>query len=262
MVAVLAFATLVVSVVAAMLGQGGGTLYTPLQVWTGIGFHQAAATSLFLIMVTSVSASLVFRKAQRIDWPLALTLETVTTAGAFAGGLGSALLSGAVLSLIIAGVIVVAAAFMIWPMTQRRACVLGHGGVVAWARRVGRQHYCVNMAVALPLALAAGAVSGLVGIGGGVINVPMMVLVLGVRMEIAVGCSAVMVGLTAAGGFAGHLLHGHWDWQLSLILAAAAFIGGQAGSRITIRLDQQKLKAAFGWFLLLIAGSMVVKAVL
>jgi uncharacterized membrane protein YfcA len=86
------------------------------------------------------------------------------------------------------------------------------------------------------------------------------VLVLGVPMDIAVGSSALMVGLTASGGFAGHLLHGHWSWKLSLVLAAAVFVGGQIGSRLTVKLDKRKLKVGFGWFLLVIAGTMAFKA--
>ena len=61
---ILTFCMLAVAIVFSMLGQGGGAMYTPLQVWFGVNFHQAATTSLFLIMVTSVSASLVFHKAR------------------------------------------------------------------------------------------------------------------------------------------------------------------------------------------------------
>ena len=67
-------------------------------------------------------------------------------------------------------------------------------------------------------------------------------------------------GLTAGGGFAGHLLNGHWDWKISLILAVAVFIGGQLGSRLTVKIDKRKLKMGFGWFLIVIAITMVIKA--
>lgn len=257
---ILAGAMFAVAVVFSMLGQGGGALYTPLQVWTGVEFHEAATTSLFLIMVTSLAASLVFGKAKRIDWPLALVLESVTTLGGFIGGLGSGWLSGSVLSLIFAVVIGVGAVFMIRPVKEPHPCARGHGGFLAWSRTLGEQHYCVNMALALPLSFLVGALSGMVGVGGGLVKVPLMVLVLGVPMDIAVGSSALMVGVTASGGFAGHLLHGHWNWRLSLILAAAVFIGGQIGSRITLKLDKRRLKAAFGWFLVVIAATMVFKA--
>jgi uncharacterized membrane protein YfcA len=257
---VLAICMFAVAVVFSMLGQGGGALYTPLQVWLGIGFHKAATTSLFLIMVTSVAASLVFHKARRIDWPLAIALETVTTAGGFAGGLGSGWLSGRTLSLMFAGVIAAAAVLMIRPMREKEPCTGGGGGVLSWRRTLGEQRYCVNMALALPFSFLAGALSGLVGVGGGLIKVPLMVLVLGVPMDIAVGSSALMVGVTASGGFCGHLLHGHWNWKLSLILAAVVFIGAQIGSRLTVKLDKKKLKVGFGWFLLIIAATMVFKA--
>ena len=257
---ILTICVFVVALVFSMLGQGGGALYTPLQVWLGIEFHEAATTSLFLIMVTSLAASLVFHKAKRIDWPLALALETVTTAGGFAGGLGSGWLSGKTLSLMFAAVISVAAVLMIRPMKEREPCAHGRGGFLAWSRTLGEQSYCVNMAIALPLSFLAGGLSGLVGVGGGLLKVPLMVLVLSVPMDIAVGSSALMVGVTASGGFAGHLLHGHWSWKLSLLLAAGAFIGGQIGSHLTVNIDKKKLKVGFGWFLLVVAAAMAFKA--
>ncbi len=258
---ILTAAMFAVALVFSMLGQGGGALYTPLQVWSGIGFHEAATTSLFLIMVTSLSASLVFHKARKIDWPMAIVLESVTALGGFAGGLASGLLSGATLSLLFAGIIASAAVFMIRPIRKQVPAGPRSGGVFAWRRVLGEQTYSVNLAVALPLSLLAGLASGMVGVGGGLIKVPLMVLVLGIPMDIAVGSSALMVGLTAGGGFAGHLLNGHWDWRVSLVLAAAVFVGGQIGSRITVGLDKARLKRGFGGFLVVIAATMVLKAV-
>jgi uncharacterized membrane protein YfcA len=255
----LAICTFVVAIIASMLGQGGGVVYTPLQVWLGIRFHVAATTSLFLIMVTSVSASMVFHKANRIDWPLAIALESVTAVGAFSGGLASGWLSESTLAHIFAGVVGVAAIFMILPLRQREPYTDGRGGLLAWRRIQGDHPYYVNMALALPAAFLAGVFSGMLGVGGGIMKVPLLVLLLRVPMDIAVGSSALMVGVTALGGFAGHLPHGHWNWKLSLILAAAVFIGGQIGSRVTVRLDKEKLRAGFGWFLLLVATTMVIK---
>ena len=259
---ILTFCMLAVAIVFSMLGQGGGAMYTPLQVWFGVNFHQAATTSLFLIMVISVSASLVFRKAHKIDLPLAILLESVTAIGGFAGGLGSAWFSGASLSIIFAVVIAAAAMFMIRPMKERLPCANGAGGFFSWKRSLGNQTYCVNLALALPLSFGAGILSGMIGVGGGLIKVPIMVLALGIPMDIAVGSSALMVGLTAGGGFAGHLLKEHWDWKISLILAVAVFIGGQLGSRLTVKIDKRKLKMGFGWFLIIIALTMILKAIL
>jgi len=250
----------VVAIVFSMLGQGGGAVYTPAQVLFGIDFHTAAATSLFLIMVMSLSSSMVFRKARKIDWTLAIALETVTTAGGFAGGLWSGRFSGTFLSILFAAVMVFAAIFMVREFNMEHDCPTDRNGFFSWRRSVGDQPYCVNMAVALPVSFVAGLVSGMVGVGGGILKVPMMVLLFGIPMDIAVGSSAFMVGLTAAGGFAGHAVGGHWDWRASLILALAVFVGGQIGSRLAVRLDKKKLKKAFGWFLLVIAAVMIARA--
>ena len=257
--ALLAAIIFLVAVVFSMLGQGGGTLYTPVQVFFGIDFHVAATTSLFLIMVTSFSATLVFRKAHKVDWPLVIVLETVTTLGGLTGGLASGRFSGGFLTLLFAGVVAFAALFMIHDFTRRSHKVEPRPRLFHWQRHFGGQSYNVNLALALPVSFLAGLVSGLVGVGGGILKVPLMVLLLGIPMDIAVGSSALMVGLTAAGGFAGHLAAGHWDWRTSLVLAVAVFIGGQIGARKAITIDKQKMKRGFGWFLLLIAVTMVGK---
>lgn len=256
MLIILALLMFVVAAVFSILGQGGGVLYTPIQVWGGIDFHVAATTSLFLIMVMSLSASIVFRRAKKIDWPLVVVLESSTALGSFAGGLCSGQFSGNVLSVFFAVLVAIAAFFMIRTFDLDRSRAKQGPGFFSWRRRLGEQAYCVNLAIALPVSFAAGLASGMVGVGGGILKVPMMVLLFGIPMDIAVGCSAVMVGVTAIGGFAGHVTSGHWDWRTSLLLAAAVFIGGQIGSRISIGLDKKKLKKGFGWFLLAIAALM------
>ena len=245
-----------------ILGQGGGVLYTPVQVVWGIDFHTAATTSLFLIMVASLSSSLVFRKAKRIDWPLAITLESITVLGGFAGGLASGQLSGQLLSVLFAAVVAIAGLFMVVRFSPPKRRAPDRSRFTAWVRSVGSASYHVNLAVALPISFVAGLASGLVGVGGGILKVPMMVLLFGIPMEIAVGSSAFMVGMTAMGGFAGHVAAGHWDWRTSLVLAAAVFAGGQIGARLSVRIDRGQLKKAFGFFLLVIAAYMVARVLL
>jgi uncharacterized protein len=71
----------------------------------------------------------------------------------------------------------------------------------------------------------------LIGVSGGILKVPTLVLMFGVPMNIAVvGSSAFMVGLTASGGFLGHLLAGHFDWKMALVLIPGIFVGAQIGS--------------------------------
>jgi uncharacterized membrane protein YfcA len=255
----LAGAVFGVAVAFSMLGQGGGTLYTPLQVWLGVPFHRAATTSLFLIMVTSLSASIVYRRAHEIDLPMALTLEAATWPGGLVGGLISDWFSGSALSLVFAAVVAAGAVFMIRPPASHRLRPDAPNSFLNWRRHVHGHAYSINLALALPVSFLAGVVSGMAGVGGGLIKVPLMALALGVPIDVAVGSSALMVGVTASGGFAGHVMRGHWDWRASLLLAAAAFIGAQVGSRITLRLDKDRLERGFGWFALTVAAAMAYK---
>ena len=260
MILLLAAIVFAVAVLFSILGQGGGVLYTPIQLFWGIEFHVAATTSLFLIMATSLSATIVFRKAKRVDWGLAIVLESVTTLGGLAGGLYSGAFSGPALMVLFSAVIAFAAVFMVRDFEIGTACDSGRRGRFTWRREFSGEVYCVNLLLALPVSFAAGAVSGLVGVGGGILKVPMMVLLFGIPMSIAVGSSAFMIGLTAAGGFAGHVASGHWDWRVSLLLGVAVFLGGQIGARKSIGIDKRKMKKGFGWFLFALAVLMTAKA--
>jgi uncharacterized protein len=250
------------ALVFSALGLGGGSLYVPIQLFFRIDFQVAAATSLFLIFITSLSSTLVFRRARAVDWKMALVLETATTVGGFLGGRYSGYFSGRFLTYLFAGVIAFAAFFMVrrFGLEPKRA-----GGMPCfylWNRQAGSESYCINLAVALPVSFLAGGLSGLIGIGGGIIKVPMMVLLFGVPMNIAVGSSAFMVGLTASGGFLGHLTAGHFDWKVALALAPGIFLGGQIGARRSLQVDKIKLQVYFGYFLFALAILLVIRTVL
>jgi uncharacterized protein len=248
------------AVAASMVGQGGGIFYTPIQVWLGVGFHQAAATSLFLIMALSLSASLSFRKAHEIDWALVGALEVPTTLGAFLGGRLSRHFSEEALSLLLAALLTVAAFFMIrshrTPQIQRAE----PRGAFIWQRMHDGQPYRINLLLALPLMGIVGLLTGMTGIGGGVMKVPLMNLLFKIPMRVAIGSSAVMVGITATGGFIGHASVGHWDWRTSLVGAVAVFVGAQIGSSLSVTVDKERLKTALGLFLLLAAAVIALRA--
>jgi uncharacterized protein len=251
-----------IAVVFSALGVGGGVLYTPVQLFFGIEFHAAATTSLFLIMVTSLSATMVFRKAATVDWPLAIVLETSTTLGAFLGGLFSGYFSGRFLIYLFSGVLAIAAFFMVKHFEIPNRCGEKPGGFFRWRRGVGSENYCVNLALALPIAFVAGVVSGLIGVSGGILKVPMLVLLFGVPMNIAVGSSAFMVGLTASGGFLGHLVAGHFDWKMALILIPGIFIGAQIGARTSVKVDKTRMKRFFGYVLAALAAFLIIRTAL
>ena len=248
-----AISMLLNSVVFSSMGLGGGVLYTPIQVLFGIDFHTAAATSLFLIVITSLSATLVLRKSGLVDWPMSLVLESATAAGAFCGGLFSGYFSGRSLTVLFAGVLVFAATFMVRNFTKESGSGPDENSPLVWRRNLGPNSYSINLMLALPISFLSGALSGMIGVAGGILKIPMMVLLFGVPMDIAVASSSFMVGLTAAGGFLGHLSVGHWDWKTTGILTVLVFAGGQVGARISLNVEKEKMKKGFGWFLYFIA---------
>ena len=128
-----------------------------------------------------------------------------------------------------------------------------------WNRQAAGHRYTVNLLIACPVSMAAGALSGLVGIGGGVLQVPMLVILFGLPIDIAIATSIFMVGITAAGGFVGHLAAGHWQWKTSLILAPAIVVGAQIGSHVMLRVQKDLLKRIFGIVLLVTAAAVLAK---
>jgi len=245
---------LVAAFVAALFGQGGGVLYTPLQVWNGVDLHTAAPVSLFLILVISLSSTLVFRKAHQVDWNTALVLEAPTTLGAFSGGLLSQYVSSRTLGLILFILLSTAAWFMLRPPKGNiQSRIASHPSHWTWQRSVNGETYQLDLRLIIPVMLAVGLLTSMVGIGGGALKVPLMVLLFGIPVPIAIGSSAFMVGLTAAAGLLGHISFGSFNWTAALLLAIPVFIGGQIGSRLSVHLDALHLEKWFGYFILVVA---------
>lgn len=255
----LILALAVVAAAAAMIGIGGGVLYTPLQIFFGVGIHEAATTSLFLIAVLSFSATRIYRRAGKVDWKMAVALESFTVSGGFAGGYLSQFASAPALSILLVVVLVLAGITMLRSNERDYSHLVDHPSWYMWTRNRNGQQYTINMLIALPISLVAGAISGAVGIGGGILKVPMMAILLGVPIDIAIATSAFMVGVTALGGFSGHLMAGHWDWKMSLILAPGVFIGAWIGAHTMLKIEKKKLKFTFGIFVLLLAATLVTK---
>jgi uncharacterized membrane protein YfcA len=110
----------------------------------------------------------------------------------------------------------------------------------------------------LLVGILAGILSGLVGIGGGIIMVPLLVLFLGFSQHQAQGTSlaVLMVPVTAAGVY-NYYKQGFVDWRYAAIIAVFFIVGSFFGSKLAIAIDQKMLKKVFGIVLLVIAGKML-----
>ncbi|HNP33661.1 MAG TPA: sulfite exporter TauE/SafE family protein [Flavobacterium sp.] len=107
------------------------------------------------------------------------------------------------------------------------------------------------------IGLIAGMLSGLIGIGGGIIIVPMLVLI-GLTQQQAQGTSlAVMLPPVAFLAVINYHKAGQIEWKYAIIISACFIIGSYFGSKIAINIDQKTLKKIFGAVLLIIAGKML-----
>jgi uncharacterized protein len=106
----------------------------------------------------------------------------------------------------------------------------------------------------IPIALAVGVLTGLVGIGGGFLVVPALVMLARVPMREAVGTSLLVIAMNSASGFAGHLGTVNLDWSFLASFTTAAIAGTLVGTALVTRVPQSALKRGFAMLLLAVGA--------
>ncbi|MCX4986491.1 sulfite exporter TauE/SafE family protein [Streptomyces sp. NBC_00572] len=228
-------ASLLIGVSLGVLGGGGSILTVPILVFlAGQGTKAAIATSLFVVGVTSLAALLPHARARRIRWRTGLLFGAFSMVGAYGGGRLAEYVPGTVLLVAFALMMLATAVAML----RRRREQDSEG-----PERGGRP-----LAGIAAKGLAVGAVTGLVGSGGGFLVVPALAILGGLPMGAAVGTSLLVIAMNSFAGLAGHLSGVSVDWALALTVTGTAVVGSLAGARLAGRIPQDTLRTAFGWF--------------
>jgi len=218
----------------ALLGLGGGVFLVPfLNLVMGFPFTVAAAISLTTVIATSSTVSAGRAGKQLINMRLGMLLEVATAAGSFLGGVTAQFVSQSLLQRLF-GIVAVIVAVIMLSRLRRRNVILDPNadpGLLGGRYHEEESGCTVTYRVKrLPLAIVAsfvaGNVSSLLGIGGGIIKVPVLNAWCGVPLRAAAATSAFMIGVTATAGATIYYGHG----QLQPALAAAACLGVQVGS--------------------------------
>ena len=229
-----------------LLGGGGSILTVPVLVYVlGVAAKPAIAMSLPVVGITSLVGAAVHWRLGNVRVPTALTFGLVAMVGAFAGAKLAVFLSGAVQLALLAVVMLAAAGSMLRGMRGTRA----EAETTAPPR----------LALLVPIALAVGVLTGLVGIGGGFLVVPALVLLARVPMRQAVGTSLLVIALNSASGFAGYLGTVDLDWGFLAGFTAAAVLGALVGTALVARVPQAALKRGFALLLLAMGGFVLYK---
>ncbi|MFJ6577270.1 sulfite exporter TauE/SafE family protein [Streptomyces sp. NPDC091368] len=236
MTALVVAASLLVGVSLGALGGGGSILTVPLLVYlAGQDTRTAITTSLFVVGVTSLAALVPHARAHRVRWRTGLLFGAFSMAGAYGGGRLAAYVPATVLLVAFALMMLATAAAMLRGPRPGR-------------ERARRTRADLPLKQVAAEGLAVGAVTGLVGSGGGFLVVPALAVLGGLPMGLAVGTSLLVIAMNSFAGLAGHLSGIQVDWSLALTVTAAAVAGSLAGGRLAGRVPRETLRRVFGWF--------------
>jgi len=112
------------------------------------------------------------------------------------------------------------------------------------------------LAIAL-VGLVSGVISGLFGVGGGIVMVPAMHFLLKLNFKMAVGTSLAIIVPTAVMGATKHYALGNVNWKMALLIAPLAILGSWVGAKMTVSLSGEHLRRAFGGFMICVGIYMV-----
>jgi uncharacterized protein len=225
----------------SMLGLGGGVFLVPLlTLGLGVPIRVAIAASLISVMATAVASASVNLDRGLVNMRLGLLLEVATVSGALLGGLLAAHLTQRQLYLMFA--LTMASMGIVMAMRSRTRNVISDltvdVGVLGGRLQEGDFAYVYKvrrLGIGVFASLVAGAVSGLLGLGGGIIKVPILNTFCGVPIRVAAATSTFMIGITTAAS--AFLYYGRGE--IVLPLTAAVALGALPGSLVGARLSER-----------------------
>lgn len=222
-----------------LLGSGGSILTVPVLVYLiGQDEKVAIAGSLFIVGSIALAGGLQFLRAGFIQWRSVLIFGLPGMLGTYLGAVLAAYVSGVMQLALFAIVMLVASYLMLRPFDLERADSRER---VPW--KIAGD------------GLLVGVITGLVGVGGGFLIVPALVLLGGLTMHQAVATSLIIIALKSYSGFFKYIdvlerQSLELDWNTLLIVTGLGIAGSIAGSKLARRLPQHELKRWFGYFLI------------
>jgi uncharacterized membrane protein YfcA len=241
---------LIAGFLAGLFGVGGGIVAVPgLVLLLGLTQHRAHATSMAAILATATAAALTAGFAGSVDWAVAAVLASGSAVGAY---IGTRMLDRI-------SEVWLAVAFSVLATVSAVRLFIGSGeetspaATVAWSPR---------LAVSLVLVgLVAGTLAALLGVGGGIIYVPAMVLLLGISQHVAQGSSLAAIIPTAVVATWANLRAGRVDKRAAVVVGLGGVAAGVAGVQLALRIEGFVLQRMFAVLLVLVTIQMLLKVV-
>lgn len=257
--AVYALCGALTGMVGALLGLGGGMFLVPL---LALGFHlpprTAVAASLVAVIASSATATTVNMRRGLVNTSLAFTLLLSTSTGGFVGGFFAPYISTRTLYSIFAATLFVIA-IVVTSRSRSRNVLQDANLEVGWlGGRVveeGRtlSYVMKRLPFAMVVSFLAGAISGLLGVGGGVIQVPVLNSFCGIPIRVAAATSAFMIGPTAAVSAFLYVGRGDMDPFITAAIALGSLPGSAAGAWLSKEIPVRSIKGILATALILVA---------
>lgn len=242
-------AVFVVSIIFSMFGQGGGSIYTPTLFLLGYATLTSISTSLVLNLITALSASIVYYRSGLVDVRFALWFVPGICLGAFLGGVQSAYVDPELLMWLFVIFLVGAGGRMISTYWEK--------GSVEGVCPTRYPNWMYALIVVF--SVAVGIVSGLLGVGGGILIVPFLIFLCRYPTKNSAGVVSFIVIFSSLFGVAGHLTTGGLDLPLILGTGVAVVIGATIGARSMVKLPGGYIKAGFGVILWVFALQLILR---
>ncbi len=253
-----------IGTVASMTGIGGGVFIVPLlALLYDFLPAQAVGTSLTTIIFTSLASTINYSRQRRIYYKTGLILATTTVPGAFIGAYLTSIIEERLLGLIFGAFLLLVALRMTFKLNFSRSkspdeektthdTIANEGALFESRRRI---------LLGAMLSFFGGLSSGLLGIGGGALMVPIMTLSMNMLIHVTVATSMFIMIFTSTSGVIQHFSLGNIHFEHALLLALGTIFGAQLGAYTSKRISGQNLRRIFGVVLIIIGIRMILKYV-
>ncbi|MFN8470284.1 MAG: sulfite exporter TauE/SafE family protein [Caldilineaceae bacterium] len=217
-----------------LLGGGGSILTVPALVYlVGLSPQAAVTASLVIVGANSAMGAFMHRSQGTLNWKVALVFGGTGMAMAYLAAGWSKALPATTLMMLFAVLMLVVGLFMMFKPTPLGNDEGGRGWLVTVLTGAG-----------------VGLMTGFLGVGGGFLIVPALVMLVGLSMRQAVGTSLVVIAMNSLAGFLGHLQGPPIDLQVVVIFVAAGLAGALLGTRLTRIVHPEHLRKAFAVFVI------------
>jgi uncharacterized membrane protein YfcA len=228
----------------SIIGVGGGIIFTPILTLIGLPPAQISSTSLMAVTFTSISSVISYARHRRIKYRIACRIALLSMPGAILGVYLSTVISIGLFKMFFSIILIIAVIYILFNGSTKNE---------KGKKKIQFDPYPLLYSCAF----AAGIVSSLFGVGGGIIFVPMLLILMSMKMYEAAPTSQFIIMVSAATGLVIHAIMGNPNYVFAMSLAVGAFVGGAIGAELSGHLRENFLRIFLSISLLFVSGRLI-----